>query len=385
MRIASIVAGPAPIASGKWKKCVGLDLARNNKMQLHKLRVGVVGVGPGGIGYDQHLPGWAKVPFAEVAALADISTDNLARAGSLLPNAKRFAAWQELVTSDDLDVIDICTPNRTHAEIALAALTHGKHVLCEKPLATSSAEVLQLQGAAQQSGRLLMTAQHLRFEPLSLQLKKMVEDGALGEVYYARAQWLRRRLVPGRATFIEKRLSGGGPGFDIGVHVLDLAYWFMGAPTPVSVTATTAAKLAHRTDLGGGWGDWDRAKFDVEDFAAGFVRFDNGAVLLLEASWLLFQPEAELVRLQCFGAHGGLVWPDGVIAGETDRIPWDKHLRDKAGNPAHHEAIYRFALAVRGGKPSPVPVEETLQVIRILEGLYRSAETKREVQLEVGP
>ncbi len=348
-------------------------------MSQQKLRVGVVGVG--GIGIDQHLPGWAKVPFAEVTALADIAPENLARASSRLPGAKPFADWRDLVALADLDIIDVCTPNRTHAEISLAALQAGKHVLCEKPLATSSAEVLRLQDAALRSDRLLMTAQHLRFDPVSIQLKKLIADGALGDVYYTRAQWLRRRFVPARPTFIERRLSGGGPGFDIGVHVLDLGYWFMGAPQPVSVSATATDKLAHRADLGGGWGDWDRARFDVEDFAAGFVRFANGAVLMLEASWLLFQPEAELIRLQCCGTRGGLLWPDGVIASETDGIPWDKQLRDKTGSPPHHEAIRQFAEAVRDGKPSPVPVAETLNVIRILEGLYRSAETKREVLL----
>jgi predicted dehydrogenase len=348
-------------------------------MQLQKLRVGIVGVG--GIGHDQHLPGWAKVPFADVTALADISPDNLARAAARLPTAKRFADWRDLVALDDLDIVDICTPNRTHAEIALAALQQGKHVLCEKPLATTSAEVLQLQTAAKQSNRLLMTTQNFRFDPISMQLKKLVEDGALGEVYYARAQWLRRRLVPARPTFIERSLSGGGPALDIGVHVLDLAYWFMGTPKPISVTATVETKLAHRPDLGGSWGDWDRERFDVEDFAAGFVRFANGAVVVLEASWLLFQPEAELIRLQCCGTRGGMVWPDGVISSETNRIPWDKQLREKSGNTAHAEAIRQFAQAVRDGRPSPVPVEETLSVIRILEGLYRSAEMKREVVL----
>jgi predicted dehydrogenase len=226
-----------------------------------------------------------------------------------------------------------------------------------------------------------MTAQHLRFEPLTLQLKRLVEDGALGEVYYTRAQWLRRRSVPARSTFIERRLSGGGPALDIGVHVLDLGYWFMGAPQPVSVSATAECKLAQRTDLTGAWGDWDRELFDVEDFAAGFVRFANGAVLMLEASWLLFQPEAELMRLQCCGTNGGLLWPNGVIVGETNRVPWDKHLIEKTGTPAYHEEIRQFAQAVRDGGPSPVPIAETLNVIRILEGLYHSAETKREVQL----
>jgi predicted dehydrogenase len=298
-----------------------------------------------------------------------------------VPHAQRFADFGDLIAQHDLDIVDICTPNTIHTPIALAALRHGKHVLCEKPLATSSSEVLELQKAAKQAQRLLMTAQHLRFEPLSLQLKRMVDDGALGEVYYTRAQWLRRRFVPARPTFIERRLSGGGPGLDIGVHVLDLGYWFIGAPEPVSVTAIAEQKLAQRTDLTGGWGDWDRQRFDVEDFAAAFVRFANGAALMLEASWLLYQPEAETIRLQCCGTQGGLTWPDGVIAGETNRIPWDKHLKEKTGTPAHHEVIRQFAEAVRDDRPSPVPVEETLNVIRILEALYRSAETKQEVRL----
>jgi predicted dehydrogenase len=349
-------------------------------MHQQKLRVGLVGVG--GIGYDQHLPGWAKVPFADVTAVADVAPESLVKAAARLPDAECFADWRDLVALDDIDIVDICTPNRTHAEIALGALKQGKHVLCEKPLATTSAEVLQLQSAAKQSDRLLMTAQHFRFDPITVQMKKLIEDGALGDPYYTRAQWLRRRFVPSRPTFIDRRLSGGGPALDIGVHVLDLGYWFMGAPRPVSVTATAVAKLAHRGDLGGGWGEWDRERYDVEDFAAGFVRFANGAVLMLEASWLLFQPEPELIRLQCFGTRGGILWPDGVIVSETDRIPWDKHLREKTGAPAHHEVIRQFALAVRDGKPSPVPVEETLAVIRILEGLYRSAEVKREVMLD---
>ena len=210
--------------------------------------------------------------------------------GARHPDARRFTDWRDLTALAELDIVDICTPNQTHTEIALAALKHGKHVLCEKPLATSSAEVLQLQTAVRQAGKLLMTAQHFRFDPISLQMKKLIDDGGLGDVYYTRAQWLRRCFVPARPTFIERRLSGGGPGFDIGVHVLDLAL-VHGVPRPVSVSATTQSKLAHRADLGGGWGDWDRERFDVEDFAAGFVRFANGAVLMLEATGCCSSPK----------------------------------------------------------------------------------------------
>jgi predicted dehydrogenase len=346
---------------------------------MHKrtLRVGLVGVG--GIGVDQHLPGWAKVPFAEVAALADPSPDALARAGALVPGARHFEDWRDLVARDDLDVVDVCAPNALHAPVAKAALRSGKHVLCEKPLATTATEVAELADAARAAGRVLMAAQQLRFDRTAVGLKGLIDAGMLGEVYYARAQWLRRRLLPARPTFTERRLSGGGPAFDIGVHVLDLACWFMGWPEPVSVTAGLGTFLARRPDVAGEWGEWDRARFDVEDFAAGFVRFASGAVLTLETSWLAFQPERETVKVQCYGTRGGLVWPEGVLAGETARAPWDLRLCDTSRNPAHHDEIRAFAEAVRDGKPSPIPVEETLRGIRVLEAFYRSAEERREV------
>ncbi len=346
-------------------------------MRDGKLQVGLIGVG--GIGRDQHLPGWAMVPFAEVTAAADISEEALARSCAFLPPERRFRDWQDMVALADLDIVDICTPNRTHAPITLAALAAGKHVLCEKPLGVTAEEVCRMADAARSAQRLVMAAQHLRFDPTCRQMKALIDGGLLGHIYYGRAQWLRRRLLPPRFTFIEKRLSGGGPVLDVGVHVLDLAYWFLGAPRPVSVSAFADAFLAHRPDLGGSWGAWDRSRFDVEDFAAGFVRFENGAVLILETSWLAFQPERELIRVQCFGNKAGLAWPDGIVVGETNQVPWEMRTGEPSKHLPHHEEILEFAQAVRDGLPSPVPIEESLAVIQILEAIYRSSQQKREV------
>jgi predicted dehydrogenase len=339
-------------------------------------------VGAGGIGCHQHLPGWARVPFAEVLGLADVSAEALSRAAQIAPGAHTYHDWHELVARDDIDVIDVCTPNRTHAAIVLGALEAGKHVLCEKPLATTAEEVRAMRDGAARAGRLLMAAQHFRFDPAARQLKALIDAGLLGSVYYTRAQWTRRRLLPPRTTFIERRLSGGGPVFDIGVHVLDLAYWFLGAPEPISVSAVVETKLAHDPQMGGSWGDWDHARIDVEDFTAGLVRFRDGGVLLLEASWLGFQPEREVTRLQCFGTRGGLIWPDGVVVGETNRVPWDMKLNEVPKAAPHHEEILAFATAVRDGLPSPVPVEESLNVVRVLEAFYRSGQERREVAVE---
>jgi predicted dehydrogenase len=339
-------------------------------------------VGVGGIGRDQHLPGWAKVPFAEVTAAADVSEEAPLRYCDFLPPSRRFTDWHDLVALEELDIVDVCTPNRTHAPIALAALTAGKHVLCEKPLATSAAEVQSLITAAQRSGKLLMAAQHLRFDPSTVQMKALIDAGLLGHIYYIRAQWLRRRLLPPRPTFIEQLLSGGGAALDVGVHVLDLSYWLLGAPKPIRVSAVADAYLARRPDITGAWGDWDRSQLDVEDFAAAFVRFEDGAVLTLETSWLTFQPERELVRVQCLGDRGGLAWPDGLVIGETNRVPWEMRPADPGKGQPHHEEILRFAQAVRDGLPSPVPAEESLAVIQILEAVYRSSKEGKEVEIE---
>jgi predicted dehydrogenase len=345
-----------------------------------RLQVGVIGTG--GISRDQHLPAWAKVSFADVVALADVSKEALEKASALIPATRAFHDWKDLVACAEIDIVDICTPNATHAPIALSALHQGKHVLCEKPLATTAAEVRAMRDAAQASGKLLMAAQHLRFEPAGRQLKAFIDAGTLGDIYYARAQWLRRRLLPPRATFIERQLSGGGAALDIGVHILDLAYWFMGAPEPVAVSAVVGTQLAQREDLTGSWGDWDRARLDVEDFAAAFIRFAGGKALTLEATWLGFQPENENVRLQCYGDRAGLVWPDGVVCGETNRAPWEMRLKDLTKQAGHAEEILEFATAVYKGLPSPVPPEDSLNVARILDAIYRSGRESREVAIQ---
>jgi predicted dehydrogenase len=132
----------------------------------------------------------------------------------------------------------------------------------------------------------------------------------------------------------------------------------------------------------GSWGDWNHERFDVEDFAAGFVRFANGATLTLETSWLALQPERESRRVQCYGTQGGLLWPDAVLIGETNRVPWSLRLDEVPETLPHHEEIRHFARAVRDGLPSPVPVDQSLNVIRILEAFYRSGQAKREVPVE---
>jgi predicted dehydrogenase len=237
------------------------------------------------------------------------------------------------------------------------------------------------------SGKLLMCAQHQRFRDPSLALHAYLQANPLGEVYYARARANRRRQVPswGEGTFIRKEKSGGGPCIDIGVHILDLTMFFMDNFKPVSVTGVTFDKLGRNPKLMNLFGDYDRKVFDVEDFAAGFIRFANGAALTLECSFMLNQkPTGTEWHCDLFGTQAGAAWPDLEIFSESNRVLTDTkiaHVAETAGGYANE--VRAFVEAVLAGGPSPIPAEQSLAVVAVLEGLYKSAETGKEVRLTI--
>jgi predicted dehydrogenase len=235
-----------------------------------KLQVAVVGVG--GIA-GAHMPGWKASEDAELVAGCDLNAEALAKWGAEHGVEKLYADVEDLWRDDTIDIVDICTPNRYHAPLSIAALEAGKHVMCEKPLAPTPEEIRQMIAARDKAGKLLMTAQSARFAGNARAFKEEVDQGALGEVYHARCWTLRRAGVPVGPGFIQKKHSGGGPCIDMGVHMLDLALWWMGNPQPVSVSGIAVAPLAHQQ---GAFSEWGRVpippEYDVEDFAAGFVR-----------------------------------------------------------------------------------------------------------------
>lgn len=346
------------------------------------LKVGVIGVG--GIA-KTHFPGWNESSYTEIAALSDLVPDTLNQVADAQGVARRYSNPQELIADPDIDIIDICTPNNYHAPLAIAALNAGKHVLCEKPLAPTPAAIQEMIEARDRSGKLLMTAQHFRFQGSAKALKAEIDTGLLGDIYHARSWMLRRAAAPTRPGFIMKEHSSGGPCIDIGVHILDLTLWMMGNPKPVTVTGVTQAKLAHQPGAFSIWGGpIPSDKFDVEEFAAAFVRFENGATLVLEVSWLLHhKTTGEDMQMWLYGTKGGSHWPSNELLrtnNETRQQLNTQLVISESGEP-HAKECVAFADAVANGKPSPVPAEQSLDVITILDGLYRSAETGREVTL----
>jgi predicted dehydrogenase len=344
------------------------------------LRVGVIG--SGGIMRGAHMPGWKIADNCQVTAVCDsnrATAEAFAKEFGIAPE-RVFTDFRDLAKLTDLDAVDICTPNMFHTPAVIACLETGKHVLCEKPLAVTTAEVRQMGAAAKKAGKLLMTAQNQRWSASGQAVKRFVDSGAVGDVYYARIHAVRRNLLPPAPTFIDASVSGGGPCMDIGVHALDLGMWLMGFPDPVRVSGVTRVNFAKGDTIPGAWGEWDRERFTVEDFASGFIHFANGATMVLEAAWLQHQKMKEDFSAHVFGTKASVHWPSKEYATVINGALCDGTLQDvERLKPSHQEEILAFVDAIRHGKPSPVPVEQTLKVISILEAIVESGRTGREV------
>jgi len=349
------------------------------------LKVGVIGVG-GIAGW--HMPGWEASPHTEVIAGSDVNQEALEKwaADWHVKNISTHTA--DLLNNPDIDIIDICTPNSYHTELTTAALEAGKHVICEKPLAPTPQEIEAMIKARDSSGKLLMTAQHFRFMGKSKALKSEIENGRLGNIYHARSWMLRRIFIPTRPSFLMKQHNGGGATIDIGVHILDLTLWFMGNPQPVTVTGVARTEIAK---IPGAFGAWDNYAnvpadvMDVEEMAIGFVRFENGATLILEVSWMLHHDtEGEDMQMWLYGNKGGAHWPKCEIlqTNYDSKQLYNQSLQlTKNISEPHAQECIEFAQAIVDGAPSPVPAEQSLQVMQILDAIYLSQKSGREVVL----
>ena len=351
---------------------------------MSTLKVGVIGVG--GIART-HMPGWAASPHAEVIAGADIVPGALEAWGAQHGVSKLESDSAALISDPDIDIVDVCTPNMYHADLTIAALQAGKHVICEKPLAPTPADVERMIAARDRSGKLLMTAQHFRFAGNSRALKAEIDSGALGEVYHARSWMLRRAGIPTSPAFLSSQHSGGGACIDIGVHILDLTLWMMGNPRPVSVTGVARKQLANNPMAFGRWPRFGRLPegMDVEEMAMAFVRFETGATLVVEISWLLHHDiDGEDMQMWLYGDQGGSHWPKCEIY-DTNYESMQLYnrklkLTQNLAEPHAQECI-EFAQAIVDGAPSPVPAEQSLQVMQVLNAIYESDKTGREVLL----
>jgi predicted dehydrogenase len=345
---------------------------------MSRMRVGVIGLGMG----RHHIAGYQAHPQAEVVAISDLDELRLQQIGDQYGVATRYLSGEEMLEQEALDVVSIATPNKFHASLTIAALEAGCHVLCEKPMAMSAAEAREMLAAAEKAGKRLMINFSYRFSEQSQALKDRVDAGELGDVYFARTVWHRRRGLPRfGGWFGQKGLSGGGPLIDLGVHRLDLALWLMGYPKPVWVMGSTYNPIA--TALA----EQEGVQYDVEDLAVALIRFENGATLEVEASWAANIKERELMETRLLGTKGGLVQRN---LNETYEFEAELYVER---NGAHYDmmlhaprkrslsAMYHLIESIVNDTPHTASGEEGLLVMEILDAIYQSAGEGKPVQI----
>lgn len=346
-----------------------------------KVRIGIIGTG--GIANYAHIPGYLQIPDeCEIAALCDIDPEALKKTVEKYPavaGAQQFDNYKKMLEMPDLDAVSVCTPNYAHYEPTVLALKAGKNVLCEKPIAMNGREAEEMVSASRAQKKILQIGYMSRFNPTSQTLKKFIDAGELGDIYYARAQALRVRGIPGWGVFIDKEKQGGGPLIDIGVHILDLTLWLMGHPKPTLASGVTYQKFGKRPDVVGFMGQWDHTKFTVEDFASALIRFDNGATVVLEASFVANLKE-EIQQTTLLGTAGGAQTNPLTITQERHRsvFSFEPKIPDRNAN-AYHAEIKDYISCIKEGREPLVTGEHGLMVARIMDAIYRSADEGREV------
>jgi len=344
---------------------------------VKQLKIGIIG--SGGIARGAHLPNYQKLEDVQIAALCDASPKALETAGEQfgVPKSRRYADFEKMLSAVKLDGVSICTPNAHHWQPAVAALERGVHVLVEKPIAVNAKEGRAMVRAAKQNERILMVAFCQRFRNDIIYLRRAIEQGALGDIYYGEAVYMRRRGIPGWGVFADKKESGGGPLMDVGVHVLDMALHLMGYPKPVSAFGSTYDHLGTQADLVAGMGAYDPSKFSVEDFGVGLVKFENGATVLLKASWAA-NIKDDGVDVMLMGTRGGCqTGPLGIFTQQHGGLVDVTPVRLPKTEP-YFDEVRAFVEAIRSGGPSPVPGEEGLIATRILDAIYKSGRTGKE-------
>lgn len=357
---------------------------------MKQIKIGVIGLG--GIARYAHLLALKDMTDrVKVVAICDINPAKFEGIEEILGYKvdKKYEKYEDLLKDGEVEAVHILTPNYLHSIITVAALKAGKHVFCEKPDAINTVEVKKMQEAAKNSDRMLMVMRNNRYLINSQYLKKFVEEGKAGEIYAGRCGWTRRRGIPGKGGwFTTKAQSGGGPLIDLGVHMIDLAIYLMGNPVPVAVSGSTYCKFANADDIKdsghSAFGDRkDGGTFDVEDLAMGFIKFDNGACLQIEFSWASNTEKGDDMFVELRGTKAGFKWTPGhyTIYGEDNGVLTDTANAGEDKSWGHKNNIEHFYDCLLNGEKPKFTIDQGVDMIKILEAIYKSAETGKEIVL----
>lgn len=344
---------------------------------MKKIKVGVIGLGMGCF----HLEGYFRCKGAEVLAICDVRKNllNELKRKHNIPLA--FTDYRKMLEVEELDAVSIAAPNKFHAPMTISALKADLHVLCEKPMAMNAKEAERMLREVKKNNKKFMVHFNFRFSAQGKFIKEYVDSGKLGDIYYVKTGWLRQMGAPMRASFTDRKISGGGPVIDLGVHRLDFALWLMGYPKAVSVSGVTYDKIA---------GPLARKKgvhFNVEDIGIAMIRLKNGATIFMESSWAAKNEWKEEMYTQLFGTEGGLEQKNVADSYNFEVKLFEEKkgkiivrkpaIRYSEGNPQAHfiDCIRRDTEPISTGG-------QGLEVMRILDAIYKSSKTGKDVLIK---
>ncbi|WP_054948814.1 Gfo/Idh/MocA family protein [Numidum massiliense] len=352
---------------------------------MKQLNVGVVGAGSISA---MHLGAYKNNKMVKISAVCDLNEQRARQKAAEYDIPDVYTDYNDLLADEMIDAVSICTWNNSHAEIAIAALEAGKHVLVEKPLCQTVAEAEQIEAAVHRSEQVLQVGFVRRFGTNVNVLKKFIDAGDLGDIYYAKTSCLRRLGNPG-GWFADRERSGGGPLIDVGVHVIDLCWYLMGKPKVKSVSGNTYKKLGNRKNVENlsyyKAADYDPDLNTVEDMANAVIRFENGASLVVDVSFTLHAKEDELT-VKLYGDKGGVeVEPQLLLVSEKhdtilNAVPQIDDLSFDFENGFQSE-IDHFVHCCLGEQKTIAPVEDGVEIMKILCAIYESSEKEQEIYL----
>lgn len=347
---------------------------------MKKVKVGLVGVGS--VAHWGHIPAYQKDPRAEITAICDINEHRLEKTAAELGVKELYTDFNEMMQKSDCDAITVATWNNAHKDATIAGLKAGKAVLVEKPMAMNAEEAEEMNRVAKETGSLLMVGFCSRFADDAMRLKKFIQEGRLGDIYYVKAGYLRRRGNP-KGWFADKSRSGGGALIDIGVHALDRSWWLMGKPKPVSVMGFAWNNFGDYKTMGEVYSSdllGEKSAFDVDDMAVAMIRFEGDKALFLEASWAQNLKEG-LGYQEVYGTKGGAkLYPLELY---TDIDYNQVNIQIPTNNVILHNAeIKHFLDCVVNGDETMNPGEDGVTIMKILDAIYKASETKKEVLIK---
>lgn len=351
------------------------------------VRIGIIGTGQIG---RIHIDRYAKIPGVKIVAVADVKREAAEAAAAVAGGAKVFTDFRELLKLDEIQAVDVCLHNNFHAPITVAAMEAGKDVFCEKPMAGSYADAKTMYDAMKRTGRRLQMQLNTLFSPETKAAKRLIDAGTLGKLYFARSVGFRRRgrcYVDGygSTSFVQKQISAGGALYDMGVYHIGQMLYLLGNPAPRTMSGSTFQELEMYPDRR------EESHFDVEELGLGYVRFANGAVLMIEESWAINL--GSLGQPAVAGSKGGLSFEPLTLHKTEADLEVDAAVQVQQADTRWHRAMPQYSAfdspqhhwiaTLNGTVMNPVDTATIgLNTMLISEGIYLSQQLGREVTAE---